>query len=69
MLIISRFHETALKTCKFRDKFSEILREMQKRKLLEMTYIKKLLKSLVKIFSRQISNPAFQSVRLKHESS
>jgi len=32
ILIILSVHEIALETCKFRDKFSEILKEMQKRK-------------------------------------
>jgi len=37
MLIILNFRERALETCKFRDKFSEIWKEMLKRKLLGMT--------------------------------
>jgi hypothetical protein len=35
MLIMLRFQETALDTCKIRDKYYEILREMRKRMLLK----------------------------------
>ena len=69
-MIISRFQETGFETCKFRDHFSEILREMQKRKLLEKTVIKRnLLNSFFNLYSKQISTPALQNVRLKQRSS
>jgi hypothetical protein len=62
-----RFDERALETYKILDKFYEILMEMHKRELLEITFIyRKSLKLLAVLFSGQISTLALQYKRLKY---